>query len=287
MSSAPTAVIPAPQNRLVTALGKAGAIYKRDRRLALSYDMAFIIQWLQIIIQIITFYFIATLIGNSRGKHFGLHETVPYFSYVVVNLAFARFQLTALQAFQTAIRGDQMLGTLEVVMATPTTLPTIVLSTGLWGFTLTFLQVCVALLTGMLLGLHLHVNVLTAIVFVVLTIACMSPLGVMAASTIMTFKQNAPTQFVAGSAASLLGGVLFPVQNLPLWLQKISWWIPITHSLEGIRGGLLEALPLSNPVVAGDALWLIGASAVLMPLSLFIFARSVNLARRDGTLGHY
>ena len=78
--------------------------------------MAFTIQWLQIIIQIISFYFIATLIG--RGQHFGLlGGAIPYFSYVVVNLAFARFQMTALQSFQTAIRGDQMLGTLEVVMA--------------------------------------------------------------------------------------------------------------------------------------------------------------------------
>ena len=277
---------PIRQDRLVTALGKAGAIFKRDQRLATSYDMAFAIQWLQIIIQIISFYFIATLIG--RGQHFGLlGGAIPYFSYVVVNLAFARFQMTARQSFQTAIRGDQMLGTLDVVMATPTTLPTIVLSTGLWGFTLTIMQVLVALGTGMALGLHLHVNILTTLVFVILTVACMSPLGVMAASTIMTFKQNAPTQFVAGSAANLLGGVLYPVSKLPIWLQKISWCLPITHSLEGVRAGLLENVPLTNPLVAGDALWLLGATAILMPLSLFIFARSVNLARRDGTLGHY
>src|SRR5437870_4580093 len=83
---------PIRQDRLITALGKAGAIFKRDQRLATSYDMAFTIQWLQIIIQIISFYFIATLIG--RGQHFGLlGGAIPYFSYVVVNLAFARFQM--------------------------------------------------------------------------------------------------------------------------------------------------------------------------------------------------
>ena len=60
-------------------------------------------------------------------------------------------------------------------MATPTTLPTIVLSTGLWGFTLTLMQVLVALGTSMLLGLQLNVNLLTTFVFVILTIACMSP----------------------------------------------------------------------------------------------------------------
>ena len=286
MSSTAT-VLPSPQpHTWRSSLPKALAIFKRDRRIALSYDMSFLIQWLQVIVQVVSFYFIATLVPR-RGAHFGLVGPIDYFSFVVVGIAFARFQMTALQSFQTAIRGDQMLGTLEVVMATPTTLSTIVLSTGLWGFTLTIAQVAVTLFVGTLLGAHLHVNWLSTLVFVILTIACMSPLGVMAASTIMTFKQNAPTQFVAGSMASLLGGMLFPIDKLPHWMQLISWCLPITHALQGIRGAMLEALPLTYPAMAGDVLWMLGATAILMPISLFIFSRAVNLARRDGTLGHY
>jgi len=162
-----------------------------------------------------------------------------------------------------------------------------VLSTGLWGFTLTAMQVVLYIVLGGFLGVDFsHTNLLTLLVFVLLTIACMSPLGVMAASTIMTFKQNAPTQFVAGSAANLLGGVLFPVSLLPPALQVVSWFLPITHSLEGVRLAV-AGKGLTDAVVAGDALWLLGAVALLMPLSLFIFNRAVNLARRDGTLGHY
>ena len=282
--------IPAPsQNRLVATLAKAGAIYKRDRRIATSYDMAFIIQWLQIIVQVLGFYYMSKLLTHPR---FG------GFSYWVINLGFSRFQMTALQSFQTAIRGDQMLGTLECVLVTPTSLATVVMSPGLWGFTLTAMQVLLYVALGAFLGVDFsHTNFLTLFVFVVLTIACMSPLGVMAASTIMTFKQNAPTQFVAGSAAQLLGGVLFPVALLPLPLQYLSWLLPITHSLNGVRAaiGLLpgkegmaaHGAALTDPAVAADAIWLVCATAVLMPLSLFIFSRAVNRARRDGTLGHY
>lgn len=284
--------IPAPgQNTLVATLAKAGAIYKRDRRIATSYDMAFIIQWLQIVVQVFVFYFIAKLIPPGKNSHF------PGFSYWLISLGFSRFQLTALQAFQTAIRGDQMLGTLECVLVTPTSLATVVMSPGLWGFTLTALQVILYIVLGMFLGVDFsHVNFLTLIVFVLLTIACMSPLGVMAASTIMTFKQNAPTQFVAGSAAQLLGGMLIPVALLPKPLQLLSWCLPITHSLNGIRAaiGLLPGhqkmtagAALTDPAVASDAIWLLVATAILLPLSLFIFRTAVNRARRDGTLGHY
>ena len=283
--------IPAPsQNSLRATLAKAGAIYKRDRRIATSYDMAFIIQWLQIVVQVLGFYYMSKLFP-VHGSRF------PGFAYWVINLGFSRFQMTALQSFQTAIRGDQMLGTLECVIVTPTSLATVVMSPGLWGFTLTAMQVLLYVGLGMVLGVDFsHTNFLTLFVFVILTIACMSPLGVMAASTIMTFKQNAPTQFVAGSAAQLLGGVLFPVALLPLPLQWLSWCLPITHSLTGIRAaiGLMpgsqklaaHGAALTDPAVASDAVWLVCASAVLLPLSLFIFSRAVNRARRDGTLGH-
>ncbi|MFI5388426.1 MAG: ABC transporter permease [Candidatus Eremiobacterales bacterium] len=288
MSSAAPA-IPAPVRSFSATLAKAGAIYKRDRRIATSYDMAFIIQWLQIVVQVLGFYYMSKLFSHPR---FG------GFSYWVINLGFSRFQMTALQSFQTAIRGDQMLGTLECVLVTPTSLATVVMSPGLWGFTLTAMQVLLYIVLGATLGVDFsHTNYLTLVVFVILTIACMSPLGVMAASTIMTFKQNAPTQFVAGSAAQLLGGVLFPVALLPVPLQWLSWLLPITHSLNGVRAAIgllpgkegmaMHGAALPDPAVAADAIWLVCATAILMPLSLFIFSRAVNRARRDGTLGHY
>jgi len=273
--------LPAPsQNSFRATLAKAGAIYKRDRRIATSYDMAFIIQWLQIVVQVLGFFYMSKLVPP--------HGRFPGFPYWLINLGFSRFQMTALQSFQTAIRGDQMLGTLECVLVTPTSLATVVMSPGLWGFTLTAVQVLLYIVLGMILGVDFsHTNFLTLFVFVVLTIACMSPLGVMAASTIMTFKQNAPTQFVAGSAAQLLGGVLFPVALLPVPLQVVSWLLPITHSLNGVRAAIMKGASLADPTVGADAIWLVCATAVLMPLSLFIFSRAVNRARRDGTLGHY
>lgn len=283
MSSAVAALRP---NRFIELLNKSLAIFNRDRRLALSYDMAFYVQWAQIVVQVVSMFFLSRY-AHPNVARFGLPSYVTYFEVIVINLAFLRFQQTAIQSFQTAIRGDQMLGTLEVLLATPTPLAVIVLSTGLWGFALTGMQVGCALFIASFFGLQLHINILTALVFIVLTIACMSPLGVLAASTIMTFKQNAPTSFVAGGVAMILGGVMYPVSTLPPPLQVISWFLPISHALIGIRGGFLVAAPLTDPTIAYNALWLIAATAILLPLSLYSFTRAVNLARRDGTLGQY
>lgn len=270
-------------NRPLESARKAAAIFLRDARLAISYPMSFWLGWVSIAGQVVAFYFVSKLIGPS--KSFGFGHATSYFNYVIVNLAFVEFQTVAIQSFQRAIRSDQMLGTLEAVLATPTSLPLIVLSSGLWAFTLTVLEVTVYLAIGSLLGLDLsHTNLATALTFLLLTVMCMSPVGVLSAASIMTFKQMGPTNWVASGLAMLLGGVLFPVSKLPVFLQAISWMLPITHALNGIRGAVGGA---SVAALAPDALWMIACTIVLLPISLVAFATAVRRAKLDGTLGHY
>jgi ABC-2 type transport system permease protein len=259
-------------------------MFKRDAALALSYDWEFWSTWLGLVIQVLSFYFISRLIAPSPKYGFG-DQAAGYFQFVAINLAFVRFQSTAVVCFQTAIRDDQLAGTMEAIMATPTSLPIIVLSRGLWAFALTLMQVAIFLLMAVALGLTLtHVNVLSAAIFTLLTIACMSPVGVMAAATIMIFKRGAASSFIMGGLTQLFGGVYFPVSTLPHILQYVSWALPITHALNGIRGAVHGA---SIVQLAPDAIWLAIAAIVLLPISLWSFARAVQRAKIDGTLGLY
>jgi ABC-2 type transport system permease protein len=269
---------------LARTLRKSGAMFRRDASLALSYDYLFWGNWIALGIQVLSFYFISKLIPDSPKYGFQ-HHAASYFQFIAINLAFVRFQATAIQCFQTAIRDDQLAGTLEAIMATPTSIPVIILSRGLWAFTLTMLQVAVFLLLAAGLGLNLgHANLGSTVLFILLTVACMSPLGVMAAASIMTFKQGAASTFLMGGLTQLFGGVFFPVSTLPPALQVISWLMPITHSLQGIRGAVHGA---SIAQLAPEAIWLTIASVILLPISLWLFARAVHVAKVDGTLGHY
>jgi ABC-2 type transport system permease protein len=178
-----------------------------------------------------------------------------------------------------------MRGTLEATYVTPTAVGTIVLSSGLWAFAITLLNVLCYLGIGTLLGLHLqHLNVLAAVVLVLLTITATVPIGILSAAGVMVFKQGAPVQFVFNIAASLLAGVLFPVTVLPLWLQYCSWLLPTTHALHGIRGAVHGA---TFSQLSPDMLWLALLSILLLPFSLWVFRSAVDRAKHDGTLAHY
>jgi ABC-2 type transport system permease protein len=266
------------------ALRKALAILQRDARISYSYTLAFWSALFGVVGQAVTFYFLSKIVGASSSFSYN-GRSVPYYDYVAVNLAFLRFQGAALASFQRAVRGEQLTGTMEAVLVTPTGLSLLIASSGLWAFAMTFVEIALFLGIALLLGLDLsHVQPLTTAAFMFLTVLALAPLGIFAAAGIMTFKQQLPTGLLVGGIASLLGGVLFPISKLPPYLQRVSWFVPLTHSLAGIRGAVAGA---SLWDMRGDALWLIAMSAILLPLSLLAFARSVKRAKIDGTLGDY
>lgn len=266
------------------ALAKSRAIFVRDALVTLSYPGNFALSWLAIVVQVIVAWYISRLIPPSTNFSSN-GVAVPYFQYIAVNTAFVRFQSAALNSFAESIRDAQLTGTLEIVLATPTRLPTLVLSSAVWSFSYTTLQTAVYLAIAVAFGLDLsHVNALTGLVFLLLTVVAVSPLGVMAAALAMVIKKTGPVEFISDSSAQLFGGVFLPLKLLPPALQVVGWLLPITHALNGFRAAV-AGVPLAG--VASDAIWLLVASAILMPLSLWIFARAVQKARVDGTLSMY
>ena len=265
-------------------LARVGAIFRRDALVALSYPGNFALSWLAIVIEVVVVWYISRLIPPSP-KFGSTGVAVGYFQFVAINSAFVRFQSAALNSFAESIRDAQLTGTLEIVLATPTQLPTLVLSSAVWSFAFTSLQTALFLLIAIPFGLDLHhVNLLTAAAFLILTVGAVSPLGVLAASLSMVIKKTGPVEFISSASAQLFGGVFIPLKMLPVGLQVVGWLLPITHALNGFRAAA-AGVPLSG--VASDALWLLVASLVLMPFSLWVFAKSVQKARVDGTLSMY
>ncbi len=267
-----------------SVLPKVGAIFRRDAIVAMSYPGNFAISWASIVVEVVVAWYISLLVHPSARFGPG-GQVTSYFQYLVINFAFVRFQTAALNSFAEAMRDGQLTGTLEVVLATPTTMPALVLSSGVWSFTLTALQTAAYLLIALAFGLDLsHANVLTALVFLALTVLAVSPLGVLAAALAMVIKKTGPVEWVSTSSASLFGGVWVPLSAMSLPLQLVGWCLPITHALNGFRAAA-AGVPIG--AVAYDAVWLLAATVVLMPISLWLFVRAVNKARVDGTLAMY
>lgn len=70
----------------------------------------------------------------------------------------------------------------------------------------------------------------------------------------------------------LLSGTFFPVSQLPEWGQVVVWFLPTHHAVECVRQ--LTAYQ-DWAAAAGHALWLMVLSAVLLPIAVRRFWRSL------------
>jgi ABC-2 type transport system permease protein len=264
---------------------KVAAIFRRDALVALSYPGNFALSWMGLVIEVVIAWYISQIVPPSTKFSPDGSVAIGYFQYIAINSAFVRFQSAALNSFAESIRDAQLTGTLEIVLATPTRLTTLVLSSAVWSFTYTTLQTVLFLGIAVLFGLNLtHVDYVTTVVFLVLTVGAVSPLGVLAASLSMVIKKTGPIEWLSVSTAALFGGMYLPLRLMPHWLQILGWTLPITHALNGFRAAA-AGVPLR--AAAPDAIWLLVASLVLMPFSLWVFAKAVGKARVDGTLSMY
>lgn len=265
-------------------LGKLWAVFMRDARIALSYDANFWLNWVGCVIDIGVVFLIGSLVPPS--SRFGIDgRPHTYFSYLVTNIAFLRFQSVAVQAFALAIRDGQAYGTLEIVLSSPTSLPFIVLSSGAYAFAFQLSQSLLMIVIATFFGLDVtHTNLVTLLVFLILMLAAVLPIGVIASSATMVFKKTGPIEFFLTSMTQLFGGVYIPIKALPAILQPVGMIIPVSHALNGLRGAL-EGASLSQ--LLPDVVWLCGLSAVFIPVSLLIFTAAVHRAKIDGTLGQY
>ncbi len=265
---------------------KAIAFIKKDFLNQISYRLDFFLGWSGILIQIIIFYFISKLMGKGAGVYLGDYGG-QYFSFVLVGIAFSGYLQNALKDFSLNIRQEQMVGTLEIMLVSPTRLSTIITSMSLWCFIYASISVFIYLLCGSLFfGVDFsQANFFGALVIFILTIFSFSSIGVISASFIVVFKRGDPINLLIGILSSLFGGVYFPISVMPKGLQAVSYAFPITYSLRSLRHALLQGY--SFKMLLPDIIILFAFCAVFLPLSISIFKYAVKKAKINGTLAHY
>jgi ABC-2 type transport system permease protein len=166
-------------------------------------------------------------------------------------------------------------------------IPTLLFGSSLYSFLYTSLTaVAYLVVAALFFGFDLsRANVSVALVSLALTVLAFSGLGILSASFTLLWKRGDPLAFFLGTASALLGGVYFPVEIIPAWLQKIAACIPLTYALSAMRAALLEGATAA--AVARDLAVLALFAAVLIPISVAAFSAALAAARRQGSLGKY
>ena len=136
----------------------------------------------------------------------------------------------------------------EAVLFTPLGPEDIVVGEVIWSATRAVISSTAVLIAAAMFGL-------VGSPLAILAIPCAYLIGLMIASIAMILTSMATTIGSMNNFFTLfilpmfyVGGVFFPLDRLPDWVQTISWALPITPAVALVRG-----------LVTGDPSWLMGA----------------------------
>lgn len=265
----------------MTAVRVMNAFLLRDLRIELSYKTGMVLKVGAGLMSVALFYFVARFIRNIAPTTFT--EYGGYFPFVVVGLGVSAYMTRGIGAIATNVRESQAFGALEIMILSPTRLPTLLLSASLPAYVIGLLTLLAYLAAGAVLGSDLGAaNFPAAIVSLAVSIPSFMALGLFAAALVFVTKRGNPVAWAIRAVSVLLGGVFYPIAVLPAWLQPISEAIPLTHAVSLARDTLLlgEGLPEVWP----DVLELLGLTAVYLVLGLSACFLGLRLARTDGSL---
>ncbi len=257
----------------------AWAFFVRDAAMAVSYPVAFTMGIFATAARVIMLWLPAQLLLDnplfaSKGG---------FLAYSVIGTSVMSVFLASYGGFASAVRSEQVMGTLEAVMMTPARLPAIVVGSNMWTLCNALFDALVTLCTGVwVFGIELKGSPVAALFIVLLTNLSFAAVGILSASFAVLFKKGDPFRVFVASASFLMGGVIYPPEILPQWIQMCAQALPVTHGARALRGVLLEG---HSVLTYSHELGVLAAFALCgIPLSIACFAWSVRQAKREGTL---
>jgi ABC-2 type transport system permease protein len=274
----------APQFALT--LRKLALLFRRDLAVARSYRAAFLIEIFQALFGSAGFYFLSRFV-ESPALERALPPGTSYFSFALVGIAFFDYLSVGLSTFDSSLQEARQNGTLENLLVTQTSLPVILAGSSLYPFVLMSLRTAIYIGWGaVLFGFPLQgANWLGALLVLGASVLAFSGLGILSASYLLIFKRGNPVNWAILGLSSVVGGMMYPISVLPVWLQYVARLIPVTYSLEGMRAAILGHASTREllPSISGLLLF----AVLLLPISFAIFSWALRRTKVTGTLTHF
>jgi ABC-2 type transport system permease protein len=207
--------------------------------------------------------------------------------FVFVGYAMYNWLSVLLWGAGTALRQEQLRGSLEAVFVTPASRLVPLFGPGVG----TLLPMAV-IFGANFLALRIFFGitppasaVLQSAVIVVLGIPALYAIGTLFAASVLRFGEVGPVVQLIRGMFVLACGITFPLAMLPQWAQVWAKLLPPTYIVDDIRRVLLQGETIVD--VAGDIALVLSLGILTAILAMGVFRNLETSARRSGMLGRF
>ena len=207
--------------------------------------------------------------------------------FVFVGFAMYMWLSNLLWGPGTALRTEQVRGSLEAVFLTPASRLVPLFGPPVAHLIPVFANLVVmGLALWILFGIALTLDaILKTLVVVIIGIPAMYGIGAIFASGVLRFGEVGPVVQLVRGTFVLLCGITFPVTMLPVWAQVAATGMPPTHIVSDMRQVLLGGRSLID--VGADLMFLIATGILLCLFGAWVFRQTERAAKRTGMLSRY
>jgi ABC-type multidrug transport system ATPase subunit/ABC-type multidrug transport system permease subunit len=275
----------APVRPRASAVRALLALTRRDRLIFLTHRFQVGLRVGLLAAWVLSIYFVSKLVDRSSPQVAGVLSG-DYFTYALLGMTFLRIMQVCLIQMASALREEQLQGTLEPLVASGQSSFVLLLGALAWPISSECAGLALVFGSGAwILSADLAgANFAAAAIAGAATVLAMVQWGVLSASFVIAFKRGDPIALLVNLISIGLSGVYFPVALLPEWLRPLPRVLPLTWGLDAVRAAMMHGAGFDSPVYLRALSGLLVLIVLLAPIAWWTQRRAFAHARRAGTL---
>lgn len=230
------------------------------------------------------------MLGEGLGRSIGnMAPGVDYKQFIFPGMV-AQAVLMNSVFTGASIIWDKQFGFLREILVAPISRTAIVAGKLLGGMTVALFQGSIIFLVAPILGVHLSpLVVLEMLALMALLSVTMTSIGIALASRLPTQESFQMVTQLTIMPTMFLSGIMFPINNVPTWLEVVAKLNPVTYIVSPLRAAALRneippdapaAVRITNVEVFGHTLSTAESLAIVAVFAVAILLFAVQSFRR-------
>lgn len=197
------------------------------------------------------------------------------------------YAIKAIESMSWALMEEAQSGTLEQMYMSVTRGQIVIIGRLFASLVASTLQVLI-IMAVLIPLLHIRLTIsLDVFPVLLVTIMGLVGFGYIIGGITLVVKRIGSLENIFLTALFIANGTFLPIHLMPTWMATFAAFLPSTVGIVLLRRVTLHGHSLSDLWQDGSFIVLIGHSILFFILGWLIYALCENIAKRQGTLGHY
>ena len=198
-----------------------------------------------------------------------------YFEFVAPGIMAMVVMMSLMTGLPHAISYEKDMGTLDGMLAAPTSRWAIITGKVMAQSTTGLIQGFIILsLSVVLFGVAIHGSILLVLLLIMLTVFSFVGLGILITSFADKEETATMVMMTLMFPMMFMSGVFFPIQQMPSFMQSIAHFLPLTYAADAMRKVMV--LGAGPEAIFTDVIVLAAFGSVLLAIAVPLFKRAMS-----------